>query len=613
MKRKGLLLVLLGIVSLFATAKRKVVVFPDFGLAPTAAHTIDSIALSDKETVLYCTLRMYGKGTREWRSQSLPLYIRAQGKVYELVEYDGFVPGKHYHHDDAPDGLHYSLTFPPIPKNTKTIDFFGESGDNKSWPIFDLRLDGKSNPHVDLVPEVVRKEAETVADDHQPLETPVWTADSATVNIRHYGYRKELGSDVTVSLVDLITGKLHSVKKTLSDDGCATFQVPVRTSKAVVSVYSFYYRGSMIVSAGEESTFHIDMNKRGHIRSNVPAHRWEDGRYTWCTGANAELNNILLPQKSAKVLAETLLTTKQQEYFALMDEADEAAAFFTETARTARQTPFRRMAELPISDSRLLYFNRPLRRIAQYGTVIATNGSSMLDALERIKSGTFLDKFRNATGHGSGPVVDLMMLYVYQELIKQGHMLTEADLSPLKERANRILYDYLLDYRRQLEKLKESYRTNAANRHCNVPDAEKESRVDAVLRQHEGKNVVFCFIPANITSIKMFSKMNDFIAKMKSCGTEFCLFPIGDMDKQRWQSQTSCIGANCYWLSFSSALSFLEELTGNDDYPPLEFLFVSKEGKRAGRWLETSGKHYVMDRDFTDMLKTYVQNCIGKQ
>lgn len=61
MKRKGLLLVLLGIVSLFATAKRKVVVFPDFGLAPTAAHTIDSIALSDKETVLYCTLRMYGK------------------------------------------------------------------------------------------------------------------------------------------------------------------------------------------------------------------------------------------------------------------------------------------------------------------------------------------------------------------------------------------------------------------------------------------------------------------------------------------------------------------------------------------------------------------------
>lgn len=127
-----------------------------------------------------------------------------------------------------------------------------------------------------------------------------------------------------------------------------------------------------------------------------------DYRYTWCTGANAELNNILLPQKSAKVLAETLLTTKQQEYFALMDEADEAAAFFTETARTARQTPFRRMAELPISDSRLLYFNRPLRRIAQYGTVIATNGSSMLDALERIKSGTFLDKFRNATGHGSG-------------------------------------------------------------------------------------------------------------------------------------------------------------------------------------------------------------------
>lgn len=104
-----------------------------------------------------------------------------------------------------------------------------------------------------------------------------------------------------------------------------------------------------------------------------------------------------------------------------------------------------------------------------------------------------------------------------------------------------------------------------------------------------------------------------FIAKMKAGGTEFCLFPIGDMDKQRWQSQTSCIGANCYWLSFSSALSFLAELTGNDDYPPLEFLFVSKDGKRAGRWSETSGKHYVMDRDFTDMLKTYVQNCIGKQ
>lgn len=458
----------------------------------------------------------------------------------------------------------------------------------------------------------MRKEAETVVDDKQPLETPVWTADSATVNIRHYGYRKELGSNVTVSLVDILSGKLYSVKKTLSDDGCATFQVPVRTSKAVVSVYSFYYRGSMIVSAGEESTFHIDMNKRGHIRSNVAVHRWEDGRYTWCTGANAELNNLLLPQKSAKVLAETPLTTKQQEYFTLMDEADEAAAFFTETARTARQIPFRRMAELPISDSRLLYFNRPLRRIAQYGTVIATNGNPMSDALEQIKSGTFLDKLRNATWHDSGPVVDLMMLYVYQELINQGHVLTEADLSPLKERANRVLYDYLLDYKRQLEKMRESYRTNAANRHYNVPNVKTQSRVDAVLRQHEGKNVVLCFIPANITSIKMFSKMNDFIAKMKAGGTEFCLFPIGDMDKKRWLSHTSCIGANCYWLSFSSALSFLAELTGSDDCPPLEFLFVSKDGKHAETWSETLGKHHVVNRDFEDMLKTYVQNCIDK-
>lgn len=76
----------------------------------------------------------------------------------------------------------------------------------------------------------------------------------------------------------------------------------------------------------------------------------------------------------------------------------------------------------------------------------------MSDALEQIKSGTFLDKLRNATWHDSGPVVDLMMLYVYQELINQGHVLTEADLSPLKERANRVLYDYLLDYKRQLEK-----------------------------------------------------------------------------------------------------------------------------------------------------------------
>lgn len=112
---------------------------PMIGAANTEAMSIDKVELTDSSTVLYAVVH-YRPG---WWIQLAPTsFITADGVEYPLESVEGIETGVHV---TTPESgvINFTMTFPAIPADVRSIDF--SEGSDTPWRLWDIDLTGKAD------------------------------------------------------------------------------------------------------------------------------------------------------------------------------------------------------------------------------------------------------------------------------------------------------------------------------------------------------------------------------------------------------------------------------------------------------------------------------------
>jgi hypothetical protein len=234
--------------------KEIVVEHPPYVMRNSSSAEIDKIVLNDTATVLYITNYSYPNSRFRYSAET---YIRANNLKYTVIKADGIELDKWL---SEPTGkTSFTLTFPPIPRETRKIDFIESDCDNcfKTWGI-----ELKSKTLTDRLP-VPAKIAKFKVDptDRTPLQTPVFKDTAAIIKGRILGYRPELFRNINVYINNPFTGNQDECETTVENDGTFSVSVPVFCTMGVLFRAWNLINSYVYVSPGEETEIYLDLQQ----------------------------------------------------------------------------------------------------------------------------------------------------------------------------------------------------------------------------------------------------------------------------------------------------------------------------------------------------------------
>ena len=178
----------------------KVIDYPAADFYTTPTLDIRRIELTDTSTVLHFSavyIPWY------WIRLDTGTHITARGVKLPCRRSDRLVLGEKFHIPESGRDT-FSLTFPPVPRGTKTIDFSEErSGD--AFRILGIDLTGKRTP-LDIC-RMVPAFARMTPDREAGLPAPMMTDGTTTVNVNLLGYHAFGGNDVHIYVSHLDSGQ----------------------------------------------------------------------------------------------------------------------------------------------------------------------------------------------------------------------------------------------------------------------------------------------------------------------------------------------------------------------------------------------------------------------
>lgn len=230
---------------------------PMIGAANTEVMSIDKVELTDSSTVLYGVIH-FRPGW--WVKLSSKSFITADGVEYPVESIDGIVTEEQV---TTPESgvINFTMTFPAIPSDVRSIDF--SEGSETPWMLWDIDLTGKAD-HAMYQGKVPSKLKNPISGSMP--ETKIVYGDSTTLNIHLLGYRPEMGNKLTW-VINSIQGQTGADTPVEVDaDGNATLKLSIISPSTFVpiSIGNFQgVHGSVILAPGETKEIYLDVHQSG--------------------------------------------------------------------------------------------------------------------------------------------------------------------------------------------------------------------------------------------------------------------------------------------------------------------------------------------------------------
>lgn len=223
----------------------------DFYTTPTL--DIRRVELTDTATVLHFSA-VYIPGY--WIRLDTGTHITARGAKLPCRRSDRLVLGEKFHIPESGRDT-FSLTFPPVPRGTKSIDFSEErSGD--AFRILGIDLTGKRKP-LDIcrmVPAFARMEP----DREEGLPPVTMTDGTTTVNVNLLGYHACGGNNVRIYVSHLDSGQEESELTVDSRNARASGSFALHGPAKMVITQPVYV--DFMAAPGETVDVYVDLTAR---------------------------------------------------------------------------------------------------------------------------------------------------------------------------------------------------------------------------------------------------------------------------------------------------------------------------------------------------------------
>lgn len=287
-------LILMGIVAAMAasmTARSKVIDNPPFlHRAPAPIIEVKKVELQPDSTVIH--FRQYNLPGHSFKVKDGD-HIVANGEELKVVRSNGVVLNEKMY-PDSTMGRSYSLTFPPLPKGTNTIDFYGDG------QIEILGIDLKNRePKYDRsgIPAHLLKPGRSHKEDLTPLPMPEWTDKKAYVKGRIVG--RIPGRDYRVEIYPRHAfGSMQASRADVDSTGAFSLEVPMYATHAAMFANIADWYGVIVLTAADTLNVYFDLVENSHcisprefVANTAAGYRYPNNSPLYCEGPLADVNN----------------------------------------------------------------------------------------------------------------------------------------------------------------------------------------------------------------------------------------------------------------------------------------------------------------------------------
>ena len=324
MKRSLFLLTLLFCYT-WLQAQERVVEQPAFDVRSSNTIEVQKIVLSDTATVFYIDAYFRPKN---WIRIAKETILEAGGKTYPIQAGIGIELGKeHWMPDSGTDS--FQLIFPPLPKDTKTVDFI-EGYEKGAFDIWGIRLDGS-------IP--VSLFADRPMTTNLPvLEKPELKSATGTLTGKLIGFKPGMDNEIPVWVFGIMTAGADQYTANIQPDGTFKLEVPLlHISDVVFSGNSAHARFYM--KPGETTNLEINLPEICRAQSKIGSTKPSLGNRFYFSGALADLNNDL---NNKSVREPSISPRSQEEYTQMMKDVssmttDQFKAYWMEKYQKAQE------------------------------------------------------------------------------------------------------------------------------------------------------------------------------------------------------------------------------------------------------------------------------------
>lgn len=238
-------------------SNRGVIERPMIGSASTRNMSFDKIELTDSSTVLHSVVH-FRPGY--WVRLAPTSEITVNDVSYPVLSVDGITLGEQVVIPDSAV-VHFTMTFPAIPREAKSLDF--SEGIEKGWAIWNVDLTGNATHDINRsqVPKAAFKKSRTMP------EEMIAYGDSAVINLHLLGYKPEMGSRlswVANTLHGQIGGDLTDAN--VDSLGNAVLKLALSTPADILPIQldgGLSIGGSFFVAPGETLNAYLDTHRSG--------------------------------------------------------------------------------------------------------------------------------------------------------------------------------------------------------------------------------------------------------------------------------------------------------------------------------------------------------------
>ena len=231
---------------------------PIIGNTQFSYISVKKVVLSKEETTLYMRIEYPSMSSFTFGKET---FIEAGGKQYAIKGCDSFELGEFVHTDSQTWSMDFTLTFEPLPRNTKVFDLL-EGYFEDAYNFFNVRQRGVTLP-VAEVPAEYRADSpqEDIWPEMKYSEEPI------TIHFKTLNFKKGMRPRLEISYLDITDplSRNSNGRIFLNEDGTYDYtakiyypqQLSVALPPAQPGFASIIYP---IMAPGEELTILIDMN-----------------------------------------------------------------------------------------------------------------------------------------------------------------------------------------------------------------------------------------------------------------------------------------------------------------------------------------------------------------
>jgi thiol-disulfide isomerase/thioredoxin len=256
---------------------------PPFHVSNTHTVEIEKVVQSDTATVLQFRVFMPSSGWFRFSSDSYIQSKRTQWKVRRAV---GVELDRTAYTDSVTNERSLQLVFPPIPADTRSLDFMEGDAEN-GFKILGIELDARTlTQRVPLPEEVLHSNA-------SPEKATRVAPDTAELKVCLVGYRPELKGEIQVEVNDVVLDDQIAYTFPIDGQGKATCRIPLNETTQVRFTHSTL-ECLPVLSPGTVTTLYVDLQAEAQRHARLRSDRTTSGRYLFCTGTHSDINNWYL-------------------------------------------------------------------------------------------------------------------------------------------------------------------------------------------------------------------------------------------------------------------------------------------------------------------------------